>query len=193
MRSLIRPLALLLLAVLATAGLSACGTAKGKGAGDYSEAETEGLFVQTGGLRYQVQGSRELNPLLPSDVTYFQGIEKKDRELGADELWFAVFVLVVNDNERPLPSASEFEIHDTQENVYRPLPLPDDNVFAYQPRDVDASGQVPLPDTAPFERPPRGAMLLFRLKRFSYDNRPLQFLIFGRNSPDEPAEIDLDV
>lgn len=182
----------LLLALVAALSFAACGQTEA-GEGDFSEAETEGIYIEAQGLEYQVQVSRQLNPQLASDQSYFEGIEPEDRELGANEVWFGVFLRIENHHGKPIPAAEEFEIRDTQENVYRPVPLPEENVFAYQARDVPAHKNLPTADTPPEEREPNGSLLLFKLRRFSFDNRPLDFLITGRGDPRPSGGIKLDV
>lgn len=189
MRRFARLLALLL-ALVAAFALGACGQEETEG---FVEGETEGVYIEAGGLEYQVQVSRQLNPRLPSDQSYFEGIPVEDRELGPDQVWFGVFLLVENRGDRPIPAADDFEVHDTQENVYRPLELPEENVFAYQARDVPPHDKLPVPDTAPAERPPNGALLLFKLRRFSFDNRPLDFFVTAQGEAEPAGLVKLDV
>ena len=182
----------LLLALVAALSFAACGAEEPTG-DEFQEAETEGIYVNVRGLHYQVQLSRQLNPELASDQAYFEGIPPKDRELGLNELWFGVFMLVENREDEPVRSAEEFEIHDTQDNVYRPLELPEQNVWAYQPREVLGHKTLPVADTGPSERVPNGALLLFKLKRPSINNRPLELLITAPGDAQPLGGINLDV
>src|SRR5919112_292026 len=60
------------------------------------------------------------------------------------EPWFGVFLRVQNNTEEVLPTASEFEIVDTDERVYRPVPLDEaTNIFAYRPTELGPRGLVP--------------------------------------------------
>jgi hypothetical protein len=192
----LRRLAILLTAVAATAGLSACGEKKDV----VREAETEGIYVDVGDLKYQVQISRQLNPSNVEDVGYLKGIGPFDQTLGPDNVWFAVFVRVENDNQHQVArsaAVSGFELHDTQENKFSPIALSRDNVYAYRPATVEkathrTSGQNPLPDSPAFEGPTQGALLLFKVPRQSLDNRPLE-LVISPPGGGEKGIVTLDV
>ncbi|HEV2062277.1 MAG TPA: hypothetical protein VGR12_05435, partial [Solirubrobacteraceae bacterium] len=135
MRSL-RPLVLLVCVLLAL-GVAACGQEAQEEGGYQTEnaqvAETEGIYLELSEVKYQVQVSRQLNPLLVGDRDYLDGIAPADRDLGDDEVWFGVWVRVENEKEEPVQTASRFTIVDTQENEYVPVNIvPDENVFAYR-------------------------------------------------------------
>jgi hypothetical protein len=189
-----RRLAILLTVLAASAGLSACGNKQDV----VHEAETEGIYVDVGDLKYQVQISRQLNPANVEDKSYLVGLGPFDRTLGADNVWFAVFVRVENDNQDAVArSASKFELHDTQERVFEPIQLGRENVFAYRPATLpkatsSTSGMIPLPDSAASEGPTQGALLLFKLPRTTLDNRPLE-LIIAPPSGGEKGIVTLDV
>ncbi len=184
-----------LLSAAAVLGLSACGQEAQEPGAFQSEnaqvAETEGVYLTLDEMKYQVQVSRQLNPLVVDDKPYMQGISASDRELGSDEVWFGVWLRVENESEERHELAEDFEIRDTQENVYRPVTIDDTNVFAYRPGPIDAKELYPLPNSAAGERSPQGALLLFKVRRFSLDNRPLELLITGREG--EQAIVNLDV
>jgi hypothetical protein len=165
-------------------------------------AETEGVYLDIEGLKYQVQVSRQLNEFLPEDIDYLAGLSASDRKISNDEEWFAILMRVENpgdgldihsedDDDSPLPNAIDFEIKDTQENVYRPLPLARQNVWAYRDRTIQPGEIYPLPNSPAGERPPYGSLLLFKLRRFSLDNRPLELIITGRNG--QVGIVNLDV
>src|SRR3712207_5471175 len=99
--------ALLSLALAAT--LSACGNKTHT----RTEGETEGVYLDVGELRYQVQVSRQLNPLSVDDAPYLEGLSPEDRQLAANELWFGVWLLVQNPSDEGQTAATEFEIIDT--------------------------------------------------------------------------------
>ena len=197
----LRVLTLLVIAVLAL-GLAACGDSEdeaknaeeaGSGVGQkQSEAETEGIYVEVGGLKYQVQISRLLNPLLVADRNYFDGVAGSDRQIQDDEVWFGVFLRAENEGDQPVRAASRFEIKDTQENVYLPVRYTEDNPFAYKPDRVDGHELLPVPDSPGQERQPNGALLLFKLKRAALDNRPLE-LVIDSPTGDGTGTVNLDV
>jgi hypothetical protein len=189
-----RRLAILLTALVATAGLSACGDKKDV----VREGETEGIYVDVGDLKYQVQISRQLNPANVEDKDYLHGVGPFDRTLGPDNVWFAVFIRVENPNQDQVArSASKFELHDTQENVFTPVALGSENIFAYRAATLPkatarSSGLNPLPDSAASEGPTQGALLLFKVPRKTLDNRPLE-LIIAPPSGGEKGIVTLDV
>jgi hypothetical protein len=185
-----------LLSLVAVLGLTACGQAAQEEGQFQSEnaqvAETEGIYIHLDELKYQVQVSRQLNPLIRADAAYFDGLSRSDRDLASDEVWFGVWMRVENDAEEPIPSAEEFVIHDTQDNVYRPVELAPTNVWAYRPAVVQPDELYPFSNTPADERQPNGALLLFKVRNFSLDNRPLELVITARESGAE-AIVNLDV
>ena len=154
-------------------------------------AETEGIYLDVDGLKYQVQISRQLNPGLVDDRDYFTGVSSEDRDLSKDEEWFGVWLMAENVEKEPLPNAIDFEIRDTQENVYRPIQIGGENPFAYRGATVDAGDRYPNPNSPAGERQPYGSLVLFKLRRFSIDNRPLELTITGREG--QQAIVNLDV
>jgi hypothetical protein len=179
---------LILLAGLAVLSLGACG----KREYPHRSAENEGIYLDLDSLKYQVQVSRELNPSDPEDKAYFVGLAKDDRELGADEAWFGVFLQVQNNGKDPQQTVHELEIEDTQRNVYRPVRLASINYFRYRSGTLGPGDRIPAPDTPAFNGPTQGALVLFKLKQPSLDNRPL---VLKLTSPADAgtAEVDLDV
>jgi len=189
MRRLPRPLLLLLVLACALA-VGACG----RGDERVVEGETEGLYIDVGKLKYQVQVSRQLNPLIANDRAYLEGVAPEDRRLRPDEEWFAVFMRVENDEAdgETAASAQEFEIHDTQENVYTPVEYTGFNPFAYRPAPIPPEDVLPQTDSPAGQRFPFAAVLLFKVRRFSLDNRPLE-LIIEDPAGGEEGTIALDV
>jgi hypothetical protein len=185
-----------LLSLVALTGLAACGQEEQDPGGFQTEnaqvAETEGIYIHLDDLKYQVQISRQLNPLLAADRDFFAGISRFDRDLGSDEVWFGIWMRVENDSDRTIPSVEDFEIRDTQENLYRPVSIGRENVWAYRPTRVPASKLYPTSETPAAERQPFGALILFKIRRLSLDNRPLELVL---RSPESGAEafVNLDV
>jgi hypothetical protein len=187
-----------LLSVAAALILAACGEDEQPAQSDeqYQSvnaqlAETEGIYLDIDELKYQVQMSRQLNTLREDDREFLIGVSDADRSLSREEEWFGVWLRVENPNDDDRPNAVDFEIRDTQENVYRPVQIGPDNVFAYRAAEVEGESRYPDPQTAAGERPPYGAFLLFKLRRFSLDNRPLELVITGRNG--QQGIVNLDV
>jgi hypothetical protein len=98
---------------------------------------------------------------------------------------------VENVEHESLQNAVDFEIRDTQENVYRPIQIAPGNVWAYRSTTVEAEELYPHPNSPAGERQPNGALILFKLRRFSLDNRPLELFITGRQG--QKAIVNLDV
>jgi hypothetical protein len=179
--------------VLSTA-LVALAVGCGSGTGQVTSAETEGLYLDINGLKYQVQMSRYLNPDDIEDREYLVGLPEGTEELGADEIYFGVWVRVENTSEdETLPAASRWEIHDTQENIFRPLPVDGDiNPFVYEAVEVPPKTVIPLATSAAGQGPTQGSLLLFKLKIDSLQNRPLE-LKFSNGGDSTEGTYDLDV
>jgi hypothetical protein len=180
------------LLVLALVSLVAVGC--GRGEGVQTTAETEGLYLEINGLKYQVELSRYLNPTDVEDREYFVGMPETTPPAADDETWFGVWVRVENTSEdEARPSATRWEIHDTQENIYRPIPIdPDANPFVYEPVDVPPKTVIPLSSTAAGQGPIQGLLLLFKIKTDSLQNRPLE-LKFSNGGSSQEGTYDLDV
>jgi hypothetical protein len=157
-------------------------------------AETEGLYLDINGLKYQIEMSRYMNPNDVEDAEYLVGLPEGSEPPGEDEIYFGVWVRVENVSEtETLPAASEWAIHDTQDNVYRPIPLDTDiNPFAFEPVDVPPKTVIPLASSAAGQGPIQGSLLLFKIKNDSFQNRPLE-LRFSNGGDSEEGTYDLDV
>jgi hypothetical protein len=167
--------------------------AGGCGAEERTVAETEGLYLDVGGLKYQVQMSRYLNPDDVEDREYLVGLSESTAEPAADETWFGVWVRVQNVSDEPRRAADTWEIHDTQENIYRPIPVDSDvNPFVFEPGILPPQTVWPLPDSAAGQGPAQGQLLLFKLKTDSLQNRPLE-LRFSAGPQGQVGTYDLDV
>jgi hypothetical protein len=175
-------LLVLLASVLLALGVAACGQEEQERGGFQTEnaqvAETEGIYLELSEVKYQVQISRQLNPLLVDDKDYLAGVSEDELELADDEVWFGVWMRVENESEEAIRTAERFTIVDTQENEYVPVAIDRRNVFAYQGGvRVDGEELYPNPNSPAGERQPYASLLLYKLKRFSLDNRPLELTI----------------
>jgi hypothetical protein len=179
----------LVLLVFVAAFVAGCGDKESI----VTKAETEGVYVDVGGLTYQVQMSRFLNPGDIEDRQYLEGLpEGIPKELPGDEIWFGVWMRVKNYSDETLRPTNEFTIVDTEENEFRPVPLDvEANPFVYEPIDLLHSQVLPTPDSAAASGPIQGSLILFRLKTDTLPNRPLKLEIEQGGS--EPAEVDLDL
>jgi hypothetical protein len=155
---------------------------------------TEGAYLDVGNLNYQVQISRQLNPNDNEDKAYLVGVPEDQRELGPNEAWFAVFVVGFNETDKPQDAITDFTISDTEGNVYTPIPIAKDNVFAYRPGVIEPGETKPELDTAARNNPSvNGSMLLFKVQNSTFDNRPLQLQMHALGGTPKSAEVDLDV
>jgi hypothetical protein len=175
-------------AALALPGLAACGKQE-----DVHHGATEGVYVTTGDLKYQVQISRVLNPFDFEDQDYLRGLPATDRVLPPQDTWFGVFIRVFNKTGVPHQSANRFTIIDTTGKQFTPVsPDPRANSTLYRPFVLKGGDQLPLPGTLARENLTQGGLVLFRLPIDSLANRPLELHIASpTGGPD--ATVDLDV
>ena len=156
--------------------------------------ENEGLYLDIGALKYQVQVSRQLNPNDVQDRSFLEGVAPAERQLKPGEVWFGVFLRVQNETGRALLPADDIKIVDTQEAEFRPLELEETNLFAYRPAEaIPANEVLPISDTPAYDSPVRGSLLLFKLTLTSLGNRPLELEIESSQAPPQTGIIDLDV
>ena len=157
-------------------------------------AETEGLYLDINGLKYQIEMSRYMNVNDVEDSEYLKGLPESTAQPAADETWFGVWVRVQNVSDDTRRAATTWEIHDTQEKVYRPIPIDTNvNVFAFQKGvDVPPATVLPLSSSAAGQGPIQGSLLLFKVKTDSLQNRPLE-LHFSNGQQGQTGVYDLDV
>ncbi|HEY3021215.1 MAG TPA: hypothetical protein VGJ32_13545 [Solirubrobacteraceae bacterium] len=185
-----RRLALVASVLAAAAPLAGCGNKEE----EIKSAETEGAYLDVGQLRYQIEISRELNPADVEDRDYLEGLPRAAALLRPGQTWFAVFVRVENDTDTPQPAAVDFRLGDTQDNVYRPVPLPRANPFAYLGGRVPGKGTLPpAGSVAQLNESVNGGLVLFKIKTASFENRPLELKILGPSVPQDEATVELDV
>ncbi|HEX2102954.1 MAG TPA: hypothetical protein VHF51_04845 [Solirubrobacteraceae bacterium] len=184
-----RRLLTLLVTLVAATALVACGNKEEV----VLHGATEGIYLDLGELKYQVQISRQLNPASPEDRAYLVGLDASQRDLPAGQEWFAVFMRVQNEDTRPHPAAREYTITDTQENKFRPVPLGPENVFAYRAGTVGPESLIPVADSPAAEGSIQGALLLFKIPTRNLENRPLELEIASPDTPGLTATVDLDV
>jgi hypothetical protein len=183
---------LAVLCPLVVAALAALGC--GNRQGQVVSAETEGIYLDLGEMKYQVQMSRQLNPQDVQDREFFRGLPGgTPATLPGDQTWFAVFMRVQNGTHEPHPSADRFEVIDTEEKTYQPIALDTrDNPWAYRPTVVAPQSVYPPPNSAMDQSFAQGGLLLFRLDIDSYQNRPLELRITDSGGSYEGV-VDLDV
>jgi hypothetical protein len=166
-----RLVTLLLIAVAALV-LGACGNKEET----TLHGDTEGIYIDVGDLKYQVQISRVLNATDREDTGYLIDLPA-DQQLKPDENWFAVFMRVENDSDKAAPATDAYSIRDTQGNVYKPIAMGPTNVFAYRAAVLQPKDILPLPGSPAAENTIQGAMLLFKIPVANFQNRPLELQI----------------
>jgi hypothetical protein len=176
------------LVALAALALGACGNKEER----TLHGTTEGIYIDVGDLKYQVQISRLLNPTDREDSGYLVDLPA-DQQLGPKDNWFAVFMRVQNTSDKPQPATNGYSIKDTQGNVYRPIAMGPKNVFVYRPTVLQPQDVLPFADSPAGANTIQGAMLLFKIPVENFQNRPLQLLIPPPNGNGETGSVDLDV
>jgi hypothetical protein len=183
------------LALLAALALGACGDSHTRvSTGTYAgESGANAPYLDVGPLVYEVQLSRALNPADTEDSSYLAGLPPAERALSAGEAWFAVFMQVYNNDSVTRAAATALTISDTQGNVYAPAPPGPGDAFAYRGGEVPAKGQLPLPGSVANSGATQGALLLYKIRAVSLDNRPLTLKIVDPSDPSATASAELDV
>lgn len=188
--------ALPLLAACLTLPLAACED----GQEPVKDAKTEGVYVTAGGLKYQVQMSRKLNPYDVEDREYLNGVPNAGGQVATPNVaWYGVFLRVENrtddeESEKPrtITPTSKFYIEDTDETRVMPTVVPTSNVYAYRPTPIKAGDHIPTPSSTAASAPIGGALVLFKVPQSVLDNRPTKLHIVPRDGSPE-ATIALDV
>lgn len=150
-------------------------------------------YLNVGPLIYEVQLSRELNPADTEDAAYLRGLTPAQRNLAPGEEWFGVFLQVYNESSAPHPAATSLTISDTEGNVYAPILPAFTNEFAYRGGVLDSKGRIPALNTVAADGPTQGALLLYKIRVVSLDNRPLELKIVDPLDPTQTASAELDV
>jgi len=150
-------------------------------------------YLNVGPLIYEVQLSRELNPYDTEDAAYLKGLTPAQRLLRPGEEWFGVFMQVYNETSTPHLVSTNLTISDTQENVYTPIVPDATNEFAYRGGLLGPKARLPALNTVAANGATQGALLLYKIKIVSLDNRPLELKIVDPLNPSQTASAELDV
>ncbi|MEA2451176.1 MAG: hypothetical protein QOG63_3108 [Thermoleophilaceae bacterium] len=157
-------------------------------------AAREGLPEKIGHLEYNVYITRELNLADVEDQGYYKGPEAPP-----GYALYGVWLTVCNPSDTVASphwmASSRFTIQDTQGNNYHPIPLPKDNVFAYQPVPLKHNACFPAPGSLAAASPTNGSLLIFKLPLDALENRPLDLIIESPPLKDgrDSGRIELDV
>jgi hypothetical protein len=174
-------LAFVLLCTLAVLGVAGCGNDLGK------EAD-EGVPIQLGDLKLNVQETRSLNPAQPDDKQYLEGQQLPTPH---GKFYLGVFLTIHNTGDSPVrvPTNAEMTVVDTTGAAYQSIPSHTD--FAAPLGSVIAPGaDIPAPGTAAANGPTQGALVLFLVDDSLNENRPPKLEI---DSQGETGDITLDL
>ncbi len=177
--------------LLASASLAAaCGTHHSS----VADANNNGAYVKAGPLTYQLQVSRLLNQYSPEDSGYLVGLPTAQSSLASNQEWFGVFLWAKNQTSQPHQTTDNFDIVDTQGNVYHPIVA--SNPYTWTSQMLEPGATQPTPNTTASFGPTQGALVLFKLyssgNKSVYSNRPLTLQIRG-SSNKVWATISLDL
>jgi hypothetical protein len=186
---------ILVLLLLAALALGACGNSETKvTTGTYAgESGQNAPYLNVGPLVYEVQLSRELNPANVEDAAYLQGLTPLQRRIAPGQEWFAVFIQVYNHSSVAHLGATTIAISDTQNNLYTPIVPDQTNQFAYRGGFIPANSQIPVASSVAANGGTQGALLLYKIRVVSLDNRPLTIHIVDPMDATQRASAELDV
>ena len=188
----LRPLWVAVVAAALVVSVSGCATssysaAKQKPGGplvghEVADAENDGTYIQAGGMTYQLQISRQLNPYAVEDSQYIKGLPAGTSAPTGTQLWYGVFLWAKNQLRHDVTTSDSFEVVDTQGNRYYPVKLDASvNPFAWTAESLAPGATEPGQDTVAAQAFTQGKLLLFKLNDSVYDNRPLTLYVLGAN------------
>jgi hypothetical protein len=143
---------------------------------EVADSNNDGAYIQAGGMTYQLQVSRVLNPWAAEDSQYFKGLPKGMAiyHIKADQLWYGVFLWAKNQHHHAITTTDNFKIVDTSGDVYHPVKLdPSANPFAWNARSLVYGETEPSQDSVAAQYFNGGKLILFKLSTSIYSNRPL--------------------
>ena len=153
------------------------------------EPAREGLYVEMGGVQYNVFITRQLNPEIQPDLAYYRG-DPAPKGI----LLYGVFIQTCNSTDEPHETASEFEVHDNQGNVFEPVELEPDNQFAYKQTTLETKECEPEAGSVAQLGPTDASMLLFQIPLEQAENRPLELEVANPEGGDpEHITFELDL
>jgi hypothetical protein len=178
----LRRLALAACVLGLSVGVAACGDDEP----GVDEPAREGLALDLDGVDYNVFITRQLNPEIPPDDTYYTGPEP-----APDETLFGVFIQACNNSDEARQTADSFTIVDNQGNEFEPEQLDAGEVIAYEPGELDPKECIPEAGSVAQLGPEAASMLLFRLPLQVTENRPLELEIEGEGEEHLTFELDI--
>ena len=119
-----------------------------------------------GGLEYEAMESRPIDPANAVDRQIIAGAHPRLRH---GQMLFGAFISITNPSPRPLRSGDPIELRDDGGHVFRALPLPATNAYAYTPRAIRPHTRIPaLGSAADDNLAASGRLLLFRIPAREY-------------------------
>jgi hypothetical protein len=167
-------------------GLSVVLAACGDDEQGVDEPAREGLSLNLDGVDYNVFITRQLNPEIPPDDTYYTGPEP-----APDETLYGVFIQACNNSDDPRETADSFTVVDNQGNEFEPEQFDAGEVIAYEPGELDPEECIPEAGSLAQLGPQAASMLLFRLPLEVTENRPLELEIEGEGEEHLTFELDI--
>ncbi len=160
---------------------------------EIADSDNDGAYVSAGPITYQLQISRQLNPYATEDSQYIRGLPAGTTQPTGQQLWYGVFLWAKNQHHHAYTTSDNFEIVDTQGNVYKPLKLNTaKNPYAWTARTLQFGETEPGEDTTAAQSFTQGKLLLFKLDDSIYNNRPLTLYILSATNQ-KIGEISLDL
>jgi hypothetical protein len=142
----------------------------------------DGSYIQAGPITYQLEVSRELNPYSVQDAPYVKGLPAGFPPPTANQLWYGVFLWAKNQHHKAYRTSDNFEIVDSQGDVYRPIKLNTAlNPWAWTPQLLQKNDTDPGENSVQSEGESQGGLLLFKLDNSVYQNRPLMLYVLNHN------------
>jgi hypothetical protein len=139
-----------------------------------------------GGMEYQAMSGRPIDPANRIDREIIAGLPAHARRLGHGEMLFGAFIAFTNASSHPLRSADRIELHYDSGRVYRPLPLPASNPYAYAPRVIRPRVRIPgAGSPAARNLAAGGRLLVFRIPAREYTSGGTFELVI--HDPSHPA------
>jgi hypothetical protein len=180
---LLRRLALVACVLGLFVGLAACGSDEELGV---DEPADEGLSLELDGIDYNVFITRQLNPEIAPDDTYYTGPEP-----APDETLYGVFIQACNNSEERRETTDSFTVVDNQGNEFEPEQGEVGSVIAYEPGELGPEECIPESGSLAQLGPQAASMLLFRLPLENTENRPLELEIEGEGEEHLTFELDI--
>jgi hypothetical protein len=179
---LLRRLALVACVLGLSIGVAACGDDEL----GVDEPASEGLALDLDGVDYNVFITRQLNPAIPPDNTYYTGPEPSP-----DENLYGVFIQACNNSNERRRTTDSFTVVDNQGNKFEPEQDQAGSVIAYEPKELGSKECIPEAGSLAQLGPEAASMLLFRLPLQTTENRPLELEIEGEGDEKLTFELDL--